>query len=81
MIRRRQFIAGLGSAAAWPVVARAQQPAMPVIGWLDAVPGSKDRFLPLFSQGLAETGYIVGRNVTIESREGDDLPALAADLV
>jgi putative ABC transport system substrate-binding protein len=62
-------------------VTRAQQPATPVIGWLDAVPGSKDRCLPLFSQGLAETGYVVGRNVTIESREGDDLAALAADLV
>ena len=80
-MRRREFIAGLAGAAAWPLAARAQQAAVPSIGWLDAVPGSKDRFLPLFSQGLAETGYIVGRNVTIESREGDDLPALAADLV
>jgi putative ABC transport system substrate-binding protein len=51
------------------------------LGGSTPVPGSKDRFLPLFSQGLAETGYVVGRNVTIESREGDDLPALAADLV
>jgi putative tryptophan/tyrosine transport system substrate-binding protein len=80
-MRRREFIAGLGSAAAWPVVARAQQGAMPVIGWLDAVPGTMERYLPLFTQGLAETGYIVGRNVTITSREGDRLPALAADLV
>jgi putative ABC transport system substrate-binding protein len=78
MIRRREFIAGLGSAAAWPVVARAQQPAMPVIGWLSAVPFGT--VLPLFAQGLAETEYVVGRNVTIERREGDrgQLPALAA---
>ena len=54
-----------------------------MIGWLDAVPGTMERSLPLFKQGLAETGYIVGRNVTIMSREGDRdrLPALAADLV
>jgi putative tryptophan/tyrosine transport system substrate-binding protein len=81
-MRRRAFIAGLGSAAAWPLAARAQQPAMPVIGWLSPVPGTMERFLPSFAQGLAETGYVVGRNVTIESREGDvDRPVLAADLV
>src|SRR5271169_1775109 len=80
-MRRREFIVGLGSAAAWPLAARAQQPAMPVIGWLDTVPGTIERFLPPFAQGLAETGYVVGRNVTIESRKGDVLPALAADLV
>jgi putative tryptophan/tyrosine transport system substrate-binding protein len=84
-MRRREFIAGLGSAAAWPVVARAQQRAMPVIGWLNApgAPGTMERFLPAFNQGLADTGYVAGRNVTIESREGgiDRLPALAADLV
>ena len=82
-MKRREFIAGLGSAAAWPVVARAQQPAVPVIGWLNPVPGTMERYLPAFNQGLAETGYVVGRNVTIESREGDidRLPALAADLV
>jgi hypothetical protein len=45
--------------AAWPIVVRAQQPAMPVIGWLDAVPGSMERSLPLFTQGLAETGSIM----------------------
>ena len=79
-MRRRQFIAGLGSAAAWPVVARAQQ-AMPVIGWLSTVPFGT--VLPPFAQALAETGYVVGRNVTIEPRQGDrgQLPALAADLV
>jgi putative tryptophan/tyrosine transport system substrate-binding protein len=82
-MRRREFIAGLGSAAAWPVAARAQQAAMPVIGWLDAVPGTMERVLPAFKQGLAEVGYVVGRNVTIEPREGDvdRLAALAADLV
>jgi putative ABC transport system substrate-binding protein len=80
-MRRRQFIAGLGGAVAWPMAARAQQPTVPVIGWLDAVPGTMERILPLFNQGLAETGYVVGRNVTITSREGDRLPALAADLV
>ena len=80
-MRRRRFIAGLAGAAAWPLVARAQQPAMPVIGWLGLVPGTMERFfLPSFAQGLAETGYIVGRNVTIEPREGDidRMPALAA---
>jgi putative tryptophan/tyrosine transport system substrate-binding protein len=84
-MRRREFIAGLGgAAAAWPLPARAQQPAMPVIGWLNVpVPGTMGSYLPAFKQGLADTGYVVGRNVTIESREGgiDRLPALAADLV
>jgi putative ABC transport system substrate-binding protein len=82
-MRRREFIAGLGSAAAWPVVGWAQQPAVPVIGWLNPVPGATERYLPAFSQGLAETGYVLGRNVTIVSPEGDTdrLPALAADLV
>jgi putative ABC transport system substrate-binding protein len=55
---------------------------MPVIGWLGSVPGTMELSLPAFKQGLAETGYVVGRNVTIESREGDrGGPALAADLV
>jgi putative tryptophan/tyrosine transport system substrate-binding protein len=80
-VKRREFIAGLGGAAVWPVVAWAQQPAMPVIGWLARVPGTMERFLPAFKLGLAESGYVVGRNVTIEPREGDELPALAADLV
>jgi putative ABC transport system substrate-binding protein len=66
-MKRRTFIAGLGSAAAWPVVARAQQPAVPVIGWISPVPGTMERALPAFSQGLAETGYVVGRNVTIDT--------------
>jgi putative ABC transport system substrate-binding protein len=83
MIRRREFIAGLGSTAAWPLRAWAQQSEMPVVGWLNPVPGTTELYLPAFNQGLAETGFIVGRNVTITSREGgrDRLPALAADLV
>jgi putative ABC transport system substrate-binding protein len=85
MIGRRDFIAGLGSAAAWPVVTRAQQAKMPVIGWLNIprAPGTMECLLPAFDQGLADTGYVVGRNVTIEFREGsvEQLPALAADLV
>jgi putative tryptophan/tyrosine transport system substrate-binding protein len=83
-MKRRTFIAGLGSAAAWPVVARAQQSRVPVIGWLNnSALGTMDSYLPAFKQGLADTGYVVGRNVAIESREGgiDRLPALAADLV
>jgi putative tryptophan/tyrosine transport system substrate-binding protein len=82
-MRRREFIAGLAGAAARPLAVRAQQ-AVPVIGWLNVpqAPGTMDRYLPAFNQGLAETGYVVGRNVVIESREGgiDRLPALAADL-
>jgi putative ABC transport system substrate-binding protein len=83
-MRRREFIAGLAGAAAWPLAARAQQQAMPVVGWLNnPALGTMDRYLPAFKQGLADTGYVVGRNVMIESREGgaDQLPGLAADLV
>ena len=74
MIRRRLFIVGLGSAAAWPVVTRAQQPAMPVIGFL--LSGSTVRppnavFSPFF-QGLSEMGYVEGRNVAIEFRGADN---------
>jgi putative ABC transport system substrate-binding protein len=85
-MRRREFVAGLGSAAAWPVVARAQQPAVPVIGDLSSTsPGQFARLTAAFRQGLNEAGYIEGQNVAIECRwaEGqyDRLPALAADLV
>ena len=68
-MRRREFMAGLGSAAAWPVAARAQQPATPVIGFLS--PQSADNsktFTVPFLQGLKETGYVEGQNVTVEYR-------------
>jgi putative tryptophan/tyrosine transport system substrate-binding protein len=87
-MKRREFIAGLGSAAAWPVVARAQQARMPVIGWLgiERPTGALgERLLPPFRKGLGETGYVEGRNVAIEFRDAagqyDRLPALAAELV
>ena len=66
-MKRRTFIAGLGSAAAWPVVARAQQAAMPVIGYLSpqSADGSKLFTVPIL-QGLKETGFVDGQNVAIE---------------
>jgi putative ABC transport system substrate-binding protein len=85
-MRRREFIAGLGSAVAWPLAARAQQPVVPVIGWLSAGTESALR-LPsaAFHQGLGELGYVEGRNVEILYRWAetryDQLRALAADLV
>jgi putative ABC transport system substrate-binding protein len=85
-VRRREFIAGLGSAAALPIAARAQQPRLPVIGLLhpDSSGTSADQ-VSAFRKGLSETGHVEGRNVTIEYRfaEGRNyqMPALAADLV
>ena len=85
MIKRRQFIAGLGSAAAWPLVARAQQPAMPVIGYLGVQSPEYKNFTVPFLQGLKDTGYVDGRDVKIEYRwaenQYDRLPALVDGLV
>jgi putative ABC transport system substrate-binding protein len=86
-MRRRQFIAGLGSAVAWPLAAWAQQPGVPVIGFLS--PQSADdeykNITVPFLQGLKETGYVDGQNVAVEYRyagnQFDRLPTLAADLV
>jgi ABC transporter substrate binding protein len=71
-MRRREFIAGLGGAVTWPFAARAQQPALPVIGWPSARPSKTDEFLlPAFRKGLSAQGYVEGRNVAIEYRWGD----------
>ncbi len=85
-LKRRQFLTLLGAAAAWPLAAPAQQPALPVVGFFRSTPAAP--FMHLLSdlrQGLKETGFVEGQNVAIEQRWADNqldrIPALAADLV
>ena len=86
-IGRRELLAAVGgAAAAWPLAARTQQPAMPVVGFLRSTPSASfDHIVAAFRQGLSEVGFVDGRNVAIQQRwaEGRDdrLPALLADLI
>src|SRR5262249_19402965 len=85
-MKRREFITLLGGAAAWPIAARAQQPVVPVVGFLSSVSQAQTRHMvAAFQRGLVETGYVDGRNVAIDYRfadgQYDRLPALASEMV
>jgi putative ABC transport system substrate-binding protein len=85
-MRRREFIAGLGGAVAWPMVARAQQSQVAVVGFLSAgAPEAYSELMHPFHRGLQEVGYIEGQNLAVEARyaEGDFslIPQLATDLI
>jgi ABC-type uncharacterized transport system substrate-binding protein len=85
-MRRREFIAGLGGIATFPMAAKAQQPTLPLVGFLDSSsPDKAEPFVAAFREGLREQGYVERRNVAVEYRwsneHADQMPALAADLV
>jgi len=84
-MRRRQFIALIGAAAAWPLALRAQQPAMPVIGFLGPALITRQHWLTAFHRGFGTEGFIEGQNVTIEYRSADggveELSELAVELI
>ena len=85
-MRRREFIAGLGGAAAWPLMARAQQPSLPTVGWLQAYnPEVSGPYLTAFRKGLGEMGFVEGRNVAIEFRstmgDNDRVTGMVAEFV
>src|SRR5262249_14012994 len=85
-VKRREFTALLGGAATWPLAARAQPPAMPIVGYLNAgAPDTNPSYLPAFRQGLAQSCFVEGSKVTIEIRWAenhfDRLSSLAADLI
>jgi putative tryptophan/tyrosine transport system substrate-binding protein len=85
-MRRREFIAGLGGAVAWPTVARAQQAGVPVVGWMGLAPLDINNFqIPAVRRGLAEAGFVAGENLIFEYHsvdfQLDRLPMVARELV